>query len=192
MTRPREALLVSAAAALVVVAIFLEYIPPFQRVHLWSDIVGYTYPLTSYAFSSLRAGRIPLWDRNAAAPFGIDGGGSIEATGWTPERREFRAISPHPSRLILVEQFHPGWHAAIGARSVPIERWGGAFQRIDVPAGESRVVFEFRPVSWKLGAVVSLMSLALMFRAVIPYGRRSTTATPTRTGRSGGAAATTC
>lgn len=41
---------------------FLEYIPPTKRVHIWSDIEGYHYPLLSYIHKSVWQGRIPLWD----------------------------------------------------------------------------------------------------------------------------------
>ncbi len=41
---------------------FLEYLPPLARVHLFSDIEGYHYPLLQYAFDSLRRGFLPEWD----------------------------------------------------------------------------------------------------------------------------------
>lgn len=43
-------------------AFFYEYLPPAKRVHLWSDIEGYHYPLLTFAHKSLREGRFPLWD----------------------------------------------------------------------------------------------------------------------------------
>ncbi len=41
---------------------FLEYLPPFQAVGFPGDIAGYHYPLLSYAWQELKAGRTPLWD----------------------------------------------------------------------------------------------------------------------------------
>ncbi len=41
---------------------FLEYLWPLRRVHLFSDIEGYHWPLLSYAYQSLREGRFPQWD----------------------------------------------------------------------------------------------------------------------------------
>ncbi len=41
---------------------FIEYLPPFKRVHFPFDIEGFHYPLLDYAFRSLREGRLPLWD----------------------------------------------------------------------------------------------------------------------------------
>src|SRR5205823_2575177 len=50
------------AALAVTYVFFYEYLPPFKTVRLWSDAAGYNYPLQSYAFQSLKEGRIPLWD----------------------------------------------------------------------------------------------------------------------------------
>jgi hypothetical protein len=57
-----ERLLVALVALIATYAFFYEYLPPFKRVHLWSDIGGYHYPLQRYAFQSLKEGRIPQWD----------------------------------------------------------------------------------------------------------------------------------
>ncbi|MGA2038522.1 MAG: hypothetical protein ABSH42_04530 [Bryobacteraceae bacterium] len=58
----RERLLVALLALIATYAFFCEYLPPFKRVHLWSDVAGYHYPLQRYAFESLKEGRIPQWD----------------------------------------------------------------------------------------------------------------------------------
>src|SRR3954454_3580165 len=57
-----ERLTAAALSLLFTVAYFIEYLPPAPRVHLWSDIVGYHYPLQAYALRALREGRLPLWD----------------------------------------------------------------------------------------------------------------------------------
>ncbi|HWR49600.1 MAG TPA: YfhO family protein [Bryobacteraceae bacterium] len=41
---------------------FLNYLPPFKRVHIPFDLEGYHYPLVNYAFQALREGRFPEWD----------------------------------------------------------------------------------------------------------------------------------
>jgi len=56
---------------------FAEYLPPLRRVHFIWDIEGYHYPLLSYAFKSLRAGRFPEWDTGIYC--GISFAGNIQA-----------------------------------------------------------------------------------------------------------------
>ena len=73
----RERLLVALGALIATYAFFYEYLPPFKRVHLWSDVAGYHYPLQRYAFDSLKEGRIPRWD--ASIYCGISFAGNVQA-----------------------------------------------------------------------------------------------------------------
>ena len=41
---------------------FIDYLPPFRRVHIPYDLRGFHYPLTDYAFQAIRHGRFPEWD----------------------------------------------------------------------------------------------------------------------------------
>jgi hypothetical protein len=85
---------------------------------------------------------------------------SIERIVWTPERREFLVKSSTSGRFILVEQFFPGWSATLDGRPVEIERAEDVFQAVQMPAGEHRIRFEYRPRAVLVGAAVSLLSLA--------------------------------
>ena len=78
----RERLYVALGALIVTYAFFYEYLPPFKRVHLWSDVAGYHYPLQSYAFRSLKEGRIPQWD--ASIYCGIPFLGNVQAAFFYP------------------------------------------------------------------------------------------------------------
>jgi hypothetical protein len=72
-----------AAASLVFTCLFfLEYLPPFQRVHVPYDLPGYYYPLADYAFQSLRDGRFPQWD--AGIYSGMPFAGNIAAALFYP------------------------------------------------------------------------------------------------------------
>jgi len=68
---------VALLALIATYGLFCEYLPPFKRVHLWSDIAGYHYPLQRYAFDSLKEGRIPQWD--ASIYCGISFAGNVQA-----------------------------------------------------------------------------------------------------------------
>ena len=57
-----ERFVVALVALIATYALFYEYLPPFKRVQLWSDVASYHYPLQSYAFHALKEGRIPQWD----------------------------------------------------------------------------------------------------------------------------------
>jgi len=87
--------------------------------------------------------------------------GTIQSTRWLPEVREFVVRAEGAGRFVLIEQLLPGWRAAVDGRPVPIQRWRGAFQAIDVPAGEHRIRLEFRAPSLRPGALISAAALAL-------------------------------
>jgi hypothetical protein len=102
--------------------------------------------------------------RDARPSFGWDTGipGTVERIRWTPEIREFLVRSTAGGRFVLHEQFSPSWGATIDEQGAAVEHMG-AFQAVQVPAGEHRVQFRFRSAGLRVGGWVSLASvLALM------------------------------
>jgi hypothetical protein len=57
-----ELVVVAVISLLFTGLFFLEYLPPIERVHMFSDIEGYHYPLLHYAFITLQHGHLPEWD----------------------------------------------------------------------------------------------------------------------------------
>jgi hypothetical protein len=109
---------------------------------------------------------------NAAPVWRWEGPGEASAVRWAPELREFAVDAGQSTgRLVLIEQFYPGWRASIDGHPVPVERWSGAFQSVAVPAGSHAVRFEYRPASVMIGAAISGVSL-LGFAAWLWASRR--------------------
>ncbi len=79
MTERRAVALAGAAATFL---FWIEYLPPFKRLHLFGDIEGYHWPLLMYAFSCVRHFRFPLWD--ASIYCGIPFAGNIQAALFYP------------------------------------------------------------------------------------------------------------
>src|SRR5262249_22630654 len=96
---------------------------------------------------------------NAEPSWRWEGSGTASAIRWEPELREFRLNDGQAERLVLIEQFYPGWRGSVDGHSVPLERWNGTFQSVQVPAGSHRVRFEYRPARVMLGAAISMVSL---------------------------------
>jgi hypothetical protein len=110
----------------------------------------------------------------AKPPYGWEDArnGSVDVVGWLPERRVFFARSQQSGRFVLVEQHFPGWAATVDGHPVEIERWGGAFQSIRVPAGDHWIQFEFRSAGFQVGAAISLAA-ACALAMVAMADRRS-------------------
>jgi uncharacterized membrane protein YfhO len=78
-----------------------------------------------------------------------------------PERFVVQLSATRPGWLIVTDNFYPGWMAERDGTSVPIRRGNFLFRAVEVPAGESRVVLRYRPISFLLGAAGSLMALGV-------------------------------
>jgi hypothetical protein len=112
---------------------------------------------------------------HARPPFRFeDGGGDVRVTGWAAERRAFRVRSEQGGRFVLVEQFMPGWSATVDGKPLAVGRWDGAFQQVRVPPGEHTLVFQFRSLGLRIGAVVSLLALGLLAMVVLADRRADT------------------
>jgi hypothetical protein len=103
-----------------------------------------------------------------------EGGARIETLLWTPEKRHFRVRAESAGRLALIEELFPGWHATVDGRPIRIELWQKAFQSAPVASGDHLVTFEYSPASIRIGALVSLCSLA----GLIVIARRNRVSKP--------------
>ena len=63
------------------------------------------------------------------------------------------------SLLVLSDTYFPGWKAFIDGRETKIYRANYTFRAIPLNAGTHRVEFVYDPLSFKLGAVVTLMGI---------------------------------
>lgn len=70
--------------------------------------------------------------------------------------------SARPGFVILTDTFYPGWEATIDGQPAPIWPANLAFRAVAIPAGEHTVLFNYRPVSFRLGLGVSLTSLLIV------------------------------
>jgi len=63
-----------------------------------------------------------------------------------------------PSLLLLDELYYPGWEARVGGRAAKIYRANVISRAVVVPPGRHDVTFRFKPSSFALGLVTSLVS----------------------------------
>jgi hypothetical protein len=95
-------------------------------------------------------------------------GAADEATGAAEivvddgERVVIRVRASAPGFLFLADQYFPGWTARVNGRQTEILRANYTFRLVEVPAGESEVVFDYRPVSFYRGRLISLVSLGAL------------------------------
>ncbi len=83
-----------------------------------------------------------------------------------------------PSRLIRLEANMRGWSATVNRLTAPIEPFEGAFQMVDLPPGNARVVFTFEPPGFRLALVCAGLALLLILAV---FGRSAALARSSRT-----------
>jgi hypothetical protein len=66
-----------------------------------------------------------------------------------------------PAFLVLSDVFYPGWQATIDGQPTKIYQTNYVQRGVKVPAGEHVVEYRFEPMSFKLGAGISLAALSL-------------------------------
>ncbi len=83
--------------------------------------------------------------------------GRLEHTQWSPNTMTYRLSVQQPTRLLVNQNFHPGWHASSGT---VISQQG--LLGVDVPTGDYELTLSFRPRSAVVGITVSLLSLIVL------------------------------
>jgi hypothetical protein len=100
---------------------------------------------------------------------------------WGYNRLEIDAALPAAGSIALDQMFDPGWRVTIDKQPVATRRVNEAFLGFDAPAGQHRVVLEFRPLSrslfWPI-VFLSLLCCAVLIVFVLD-GLRSRTAAKT-------------
>lgn len=95
---------------------------------------------------------------------GTDAGGvgSAEIVDNAPEHVSVRVHATAPGFLYLADQFFPGWRVQVNGEEHELLRANYTFRLVEIPAGDSEVVFTYRPRAVRIGAMISLVSLAVL------------------------------
>ena len=74
-----------------------------------------------------------------------------------PNRMHLSGMSRSGGTLFISEMFYPGWEAWVDGMKQPIQRVNYYFRGIALPPGPHVVEMAYRPVSFRYGAMVSLV-----------------------------------
>jgi hypothetical protein len=75
---------------------------------------------------------------------------------------KLRAATPADSVLVLSQTHYPGWKAEVDEKGTEVFRINIALTGIRVPAGLHEVRFVFRPLSFEIGAALTLASIVVL------------------------------
>ncbi|MBN1528780.1 MAG: YfhO family protein, partial [Thermoleophilaceae bacterium] len=118
--------------------------------------------------------RVAVTERRVGGvPVGGGGvGGEARVVSYEPERVVVEASSAGAGMLVLGDNWFPGWKAWVDGREVPVERVDYVFRGVPLAGGEHTVEFRYEPLSWRVGWIVSLVSLLGLVAALAIGTRR--------------------
>jgi hypothetical protein len=84
---------------------------------------------------------------------------SVDVVEHHPWRVVLRASLRHPGLVILAETYYPGWHLTIDGKPAPIYRANRMMRGATVPEGEHILSYTYDPLSFRVGAIISVAAL---------------------------------
>ena len=89
---------------------------------------------------------------------------------YQPNRVVIETKSDSDKLLFLSDTYYPGWQAYVDGNEKKIYKADYAFRAVVVPEGEHEVVFIYQSKSFRIGLLISIISLSiLLILIVIPY-----------------------
>jgi uncharacterized membrane protein YfhO len=65
-----------------------------------------------------------------------------------------------PGLLVLSEVYYPGWKAYVDGRETKVLRANYVMRAVALPRGKHIVEFRYDPLSFRIGAVITVLSFA--------------------------------
>jgi hypothetical protein len=88
-------------------------------------------------------------------------------SSYQAKRVVITATASKPSLVVLTDTFFPGWSATLDGKSVPINRVDYLLRGISIGPGKHTIVFRYQPTSWRIGWIISLITLLALAGALI-------------------------
>jgi hypothetical protein len=99
-----------------------------------------------------------------------DAAGTAEIEQYEPEQVVIEVTADRDGFLVVSDAYDPGWVAEVDGQEVPILRGNYLFRAVPVPPGTHSVVLSYRPLSVALGALISVLSAAMVILVAAGHG----------------------
>ena len=116
---------------------------------------GHGLAVTEHAIAG-----IPQAASAAPAP-----GATASLRSYGAQRVVIDATTPDTGLLVLTDDFYPGWKVTVDGHSEPIEHVDYVLRGVRLAPGHHTVEFRYQPLSWRIGWIISLISLVAITAA---------------------------
>ncbi len=86
----------------------------------------------------------------------------VKIDSYLPNQVVITATTQAGAYLFLSDVLYPGWKVSVNGQEKNLLKTFGVFKGVKLPAGESSITFYYQPQSFKVGLIVSLISLSLI------------------------------
>ncbi|MEO8605252.1 MAG: hypothetical protein ABI629_21970 [bacterium] len=107
--------------------------------------------------------------------------GSVHLVGYRADSVQLDVAMETAGLVVLSDSFYPGWEAAMDGAPAPIVRANYFVRGVFVGPGPHRLVFDYRPLSYRVGTVISALTACMMLAMLLITYRRPVPA-PVREG----------
>lgn len=85
--------------------------------------------------------------------------GTADMKSYQANKVIINAQAERDSLLVLTDNFYPGWKAKVNGKTTEVLRTDYTFRAVAIPKGKSTVEFYYDPLSFRLGFVLSALSI---------------------------------
>ena len=89
--------------------------------------------------------------------------GGVEVKEYSEHHIVLRVPQEAKGLLVLSEVMYPGWEVLVDGKKKEILRTDFLFRGVVLEGGQKEVIFRYRPFSLKLGMIISLVTIGLLF-----------------------------
>jgi uncharacterized membrane protein YfhO len=102
-----------------------------------------------------------------------DGSGTVRRTHATADTERYVVHASRRTRMRVAGRYDSGWHATIDGHRAKVERTGGLFRSVVVPAGDHVVAWRYRNASARTGRDIAAVGALACAALLITRKRRS-------------------
>src|SRR5262249_52240837 len=88
---------------------------------------------------------------------------SVEIVEYQPNRVRLKVTADNTRLIVLTDVWYPGWSCTVDGHEEQVYRADFLFRAVRVPRGSHEVEFSFQPWSYRLGRLISLAFLGVVF-----------------------------
>ena len=97
---------------------------------------------------------------------------SVSILKYEPNYVEIKAETSAPKFLVLSDTYYPGWKASVDEKPCKIYRADYVLRAVYLESGKHIVKFTYDPFSFKIGAIITLVTVFVSLYAMITMGAR--------------------